>query len=167
MATTDTTPDVAFRAPTVDDGAELWRITRDSRVLDVNSPYAYLMWCEHFAATSVVAEVDGRPAGFVTGFRPPEHPEVLFVWQVAVAAERRGLGLGSRMLDELVARTGVTAVQATVTPSNEPSARLFRALARRHGCSCDERPHLRAEQFPGDDHEPEILFHIATIRHES
>lgn len=161
----DTTTEVVLRPPTLDDGAALWRMTRDSQVLDVNSPYAYLLWCDRFAQSSVVAEVDGEVAGFIMGFHPPEDPEVLFVWQVAVGGDRRGLGLGSRMLDELVDRTRSTAVQATVTPSNTASQRLFRALARRRGCECREEPHILAEHFPTPDHEPENLFHIAPIEH--
>lgn len=150
-----------LRRPTLEDGATLWHLAAETRVLDENSPYAYLMWCEHFAATSVVAEVDGEPAGFVLGFRPPERPSVLFVWQVGVSDRCRGLGIASRMLDELAARDpGVTALEATVTPSNAPSQGLFRAFARRRACACREAPHLEARHFPGGEHEPETLFHI-------
>ncbi|MGD2116620.1 MAG: GNAT family N-acetyltransferase, partial [Acidobacteriota bacterium] len=85
----ETPPAVTIRAATPEDGGAIWRLVKDSRVLDVNSSYAYLLWCKHFGHTSVVAELDGEPAGFVTGFRPPEHPEVIFVWQVAVAAAAR------------------------------------------------------------------------------
>ena len=49
--------------PTKADGAALWRIARDSQKLDLNTPYAYLLWCRDFADTSVVAKVDGQPVG--------------------------------------------------------------------------------------------------------
>ncbi len=49
----------------------MWRIARDSKTLDLNASYAYILWCRDFAATSVVATVDEQPAGFVTGYRPP------------------------------------------------------------------------------------------------
>ncbi len=159
-----TTGRVSLRQPELRDGAALWRLAKDTGTLDLNSPYAYLMWCEHFAGTSVLAEVDGGPAGFVTGFRPPARPEVLFVWQVAVADEHRGLGIAGRMLDALVERLGVRAVEATVTPSNTASRKLFRGFARRRGCACREEPHLEAEHFPGRGHEPEVLFHIGPIQ---
>ncbi len=154
---------ISLRRPDLRDGAVLWRMAKDSGTLDLNSPYAYLMWCDHFAETSVLAEVDGWPAGFVIGFRPPEHPGVLFVWQVAVADEHQGLGLASRMLDALVERCGAEAVEATVTPSNTASRKLFRALARRHGCECREEPRIEAEHFPDQGHESEVLFHIGPI----
>jgi L-2,4-diaminobutyric acid acetyltransferase len=170
MTTPPTTPAagrVHLRAPDLADGAALWRLARDSGTLDLNSPYAYLLWCGEFAATSVLAEVDGRPAGFVTGFRPPERPHVLFVWQVAVAAEHRGLGLAGRMLDALLERDpALRAVEATVTPSNTASQRLFRALARRHGCACTERPCIETAHFPDPGHEPELLFHIGPIERD-
>src|SRR3954469_14238353 len=41
--------------PGVADGAAIWRIARDSKVLDLNSSYSYLLWCRDFAATSAVA----------------------------------------------------------------------------------------------------------------
>lgn len=155
---------VELRPPELRDGAVLWRMAKDSESLDVNSPYAYLMWCDRFAETSSVAEVDGWPAGFLLGFRPPGHEDVLFVWQVAVADEYRGLGLASRMLDDLLERRPeLRCVEATVTPSNEASKRLFRALARRKGCPCSEEEYLRSEHFPTPGHEPELLFRIGPI----
>lgn len=156
--------DVSLRPPVLRDGAALWQLARDSRSLDLNSPYAYLMWCGQFASTSVIAEVDGRPAGFVTGFRPPGREDVLFVWQVAVAEEHRGLGLAMRMLESLLDRhPELRAVEATVTPGNTASRRLFRALARRKGCPCSESPHIDAAQFPTSGHEAELLFHVGPI----
>lgn len=165
--TQETTQSTAFREPAVADGHLLWQMAKDSGSLDLNSPYAYLMWCDHFAETSVLAEVDGRPAGFLLGFRPPSRRDVLFVWQVAVAGDFRGLGLASRMLDTLVERVRPRAVEATVTPTNQPSQKLFRSLARRVGCECSERPHFERAHFPDQGHEPEALFHIGPITHES
>lgn len=157
-------PAVTLRAPTLADGAAVWRLARAAGTLDLNSPYAYLLWCDRFADASVIALVDGEPAGFVTGFRPPGREHVLFVWQVAVAPAHRGLGLASRMLDELVARAPApTSVEATVTPSNAASQRLFRALARRAGCACREVPGYEPEHFPEPGHEPEVLFHIGPL----
>jgi len=152
-----------FRRPDLRDGAVFWRMARDSGTLDINSPYAYLMWCDQFAETSIIAEVDGWPAGFIMGFRPPGREHVLFVWQVTVADEYRGLGLASRMLDELVQRLGATAVEATVTPSNTASQKLFGALARRANCSLRKEPYIEAAHFPDQGHESEVLFHIGPI----
>lgn len=164
--TSSTKPEVTFRAPTLADGATFWRLAKESGTLDLNSEYAYVMWCGQFSGASVVAEVDGEPAGFVMGFRPPETPEALFVWQVAVSSEHRGLGIAGRMIDSIVRRAGLTAVQATVTPSNDASMALFRGIAKRAGAECRETPYIESEHFPTEGHEPEVLFHIAPIQHD-
>lgn len=163
-ATVSTSPieDLALRRPTRADGAAIWRLVEDGSVLDRNSPYVYLMWCAFHADASVVAERNGQLVGFVCGLRPPERPDALFVWQVAVDPGQRGLGLAGRMLDALLERPGVRWLEATVTPDNDPSRALFRGLARRHALPCDEQDEwLAADDFPaGCDHAPETLFRI-------
>lgn len=173
-------PSITLRSPTVDDAAAMWSLARDA--VDENSPYAYLMMCEYFAATCVVAYagVDDdaasapRLVGFVTGFRPPDDPSTTFVWQIVVGADARGTGLGGRMLDELVERhrrdksarpDSATYVEATVTPDNAASQRLFRSLARRHGTACVETPCFAAQQFPtgAGHHEPEVRHRIGPL----
>jgi diaminobutyrate acetyltransferase len=137
----------------------MWRLAEESG-LDLNSTYAYVMWAEYHAATSLVAEDEtGSLAGFVMGFRVPDRPHAVFVWQIAVAARCRGIGLGSQLLDALVRSTGAATVEATVTPSNAASAALFRGLAHRHGTTAEERPLFAGHLFP-DGHEPEVRFRI-------
>ncbi|MFJ3906445.1 diaminobutyrate acetyltransferase [Streptomyces sp. NPDC090025] len=163
--------DIGPARPT--DGAELWRIARGARDLDLNSPYSYLLWCRDFAATTAVArDVTGRPVGFVTGYLRPRAPETLFVWQVAVDDSYRGSGVAGALLDALAAR--VTAarrapirLEATVTPGNVASDRLFRSFARRRGAELTRTVLFPAEAFPdgpraGVDggHEPELLYRI-------
>jgi len=152
-----------IRTPTVEDGAAIWRLVRESRVLDVNSSYVYLLWAEHFGETSVLAEVDGEAVGFVTGFRPPKTPEVIFVWQVAVDGSMRGRGLAKQLLRALVELpgcAGVTHMQTTVTPSNGPSRALFHSFGRSLGAPVEVRPYFGEELFPDAGHEAEELFHI-------
>lgn len=162
------TDSLCLRRPTVTDGPHLWRMAADSGTLDVNSPYAYLLWCRDFAASSVVAEVNGRPAGFVTGYLRPDQPTTLMVWQVAVDADLRGAGLAGRMLDELVTSQqsrGVTHLETSITPDNAASQRLFQALARRWGADLERSELFSAELF-GDAHLAEELFRIGPL-HES
>ena len=49
----DAQPAVIFRAATLDDGAAMWRIARDSRVLDLNTSYAYLIMARDFGEHGV------------------------------------------------------------------------------------------------------------------
>lgn len=149
------------------DGAAVWRQVRASKVLDVNSSYAYLLFLDHFGHTSVVAERDGEVVGFVTGFRPPLRPEVVFVWQVAVDESMRGRGLARRMLDALVRLEGchgVRYLETTVTPSNGPSQALFASFARGLGAEHEVSPYFGEELFPDAGHEAEELHRIGPFQ---
>ncbi|MBD9732858.1 diaminobutyrate acetyltransferase [Streptomyces sp. H28] len=160
--------DLQIDRPTVADGAVLWRIARDSKVLDLNSSYSYLLWCRDFAATSAVArDESGEPIGFVTGYVRPDSPHTLLVWQVAVDGAHRGRGLAAAMLDSLAARTaaehGVTTVETTITPGNTASERLFTAFAERHGAGLEREVLFEAGQFPDGPHDPEVLYRIGPL----
>lgn len=154
--------------PDVTDGAALWRIARDSRALDLNSSYAYLLWCRDFAGTSAVARTrDGRPAGFVTAYLRPERPGTLLVWQVAVDAAYRGHGLAARLLDSLAERVahtyGVDRLETTITPGNTASERLFTSFAARHGADLERDVLFPSERFPDGPHDPEVLYRIGPL----
>ena len=151
-----------LRHPTADDGRGVQALIEATGVLDVNSTYAVVMTLQHFTATSVVAVEDGAVVGFVTAYRLPERPEVLFVWQVGVDASQRGRGLATRMLRWLLqapANDAVRFLETTVTPSNAPSRALFRGLARRTEADCSVGSGFTAEQL-GAGHEPEERFRI-------
>ncbi|MEV6107314.1 diaminobutyrate acetyltransferase [Streptomyces sp. NPDC051940] len=153
--------------PRVADGAELWRIARDSRTLDLNSSYSYLLWCRDFAETSIVARgPGGRPVAFVTGYLRPDAPGTLLVWQVAVDAAYRGRGLAGRMLDALGARvraaSGAHRLETTITPDNTASDRLFTAYARRHGVPLVREVLFEDRHFP-DGHQAELLYRIGPL----
>ncbi len=160
---------VAVRTAIFNEGALLWELARDAGGIDLNSPYAYMMQCRNFHETCVVAEVFGTPAGFVTAHRVPKRPHVLFVWQVAVLPEFRGLRIAHRMLDGLVDRPaclGVRKLEATVTPSNTASEALFSAFAKARGAELEIRPGFVAADFPEDERqEKERLFTIQPIHH--
>ncbi|MFJ2772942.1 diaminobutyrate acetyltransferase [Streptomyces sp. NPDC087300] len=157
-----------LESPAVADGAAIWRIARDSKVLDLNSSYSYLLWCRDFAATSVVARDDhGEVAGFITGYIRPEHPETLLVWQVAVDHDQRGRGLAGALLDGLTRKVAaghpLRTVETTIAPSNTASERLFLSYARRHGTSVAREVLFDAGIFPDEGHEPEVLYRIGPL----
>jgi L-2,4-diaminobutyric acid acetyltransferase len=149
--------------PDVDDGVDCWRLAAATEVLDVNSRYAYLLWFRDFAATSIVAKADGEVIGFVTGYRRPDEVHTLVVWQVAVAEEVRGCGLGAAMLDALFdAVPDVDHLEATITPDNSGSIALFTAFADRNRADI-RRSELFGPDLLGASHEPEILFRIGPV----
>lgn len=158
-----TGPAVVLRAPRVGDGAQMWRIAKDSTVLDTNSSYAYLLWCRDFADTSVVAELNGRIVGYVIGFIRPQAPDTVFVWQVAVDPAQQGRGTGAELLHALlnnVATQGVSALETTISPDNAASIALFTSVARRRDARITKRPLFDAGVFP-DSHASEDLYLIA------
>ncbi len=155
-----------MRPPLEADGAQMWRLVRDSGVLDRNSAYLYLLVGAHFRDTSVVAAAGDRLVGFISGYLPPTRPGVLFIWQVAVNEAARGRGIAGRMLDDLIARpacAGVTAMETTVTPSNGASRAMFASFARRNGASIDETAGFTGDLFPADVHEDERLLRIGPL----
>jgi L-2,4-diaminobutyric acid acetyltransferase len=159
---------VNLRPPTAQDGAPLWRLLGRTGQLERNSNYTYLLLCTHFADTCVVAEEGGALVGFVLAYRPPSAPDELFVWQVGVAPEARGQGLGGQLLDAALAReasAGVRFLTATVSPDNAASRRLFAALARRRGVPCEVGPGYPAALF-AEPHPDEDLLRIGPFKKE-
>ncbi|MFJ9925451.1 MULTISPECIES: diaminobutyrate acetyltransferase [Streptomyces] len=160
--------DLLIDRPATADGAALWRLAKDSKTLDVNSSYSYLLWCRDFAGTSAVARgADGTPVGFVTGYIRPDRPRTLLVWQVAVDSAHRGHGIAAALLDGLTARLaaerGVTDVETTITPGNTASERLFTSFAERHGAPLVREVLFPAELFPDGPHDPEVLYRIGPL----
>lgn len=156
---------IRIQEPAAGDGQDLWRLARDSGELDLNSPYSYLLWCRDFSSTSVVARAGQAAVGFVTGYRRPGADDVLFVWQVAVDPAYRGQRIGVRMLDaiaEAARRLGCRYIEATVTPDNTASARMFSSFARAHGAQFRVTEGFGAEMFP-DNHRPEDLIRIGPL----
>lgn len=148
--------------PSSADGGAIWRIARDSVKLDLNSSYAYLMWCHDFADTSLVARVGDEVVGFVIGYRRPTAPDTVVVWQIAVDGSQRGRGTAGALLDTLVNRLadeGVRFMETTITPDNAPSNALFASLAQRWGVPMDPAGTFDAGDFP-DEHESEVRFRI-------
>lgn len=144
---------LSIDTPRVEDGAAIWRIARDSEVLDLNSSYSYLLWCRDFAATSAVARgEDGEPIAFVTGYIRPDRPETLVVWQVAVDGAHRGKGLAATLLDALTARVaadrGLSWTETTITPDNTASDRLFTSYAQRHDVALEREVLFDGGLFP-------------------
>lgn len=157
---------ISLRAPTTEDGADIWRLA-SSGGLDRNSPYLYLLWCRDFADTSVVADVDGATVGFVTAYRRSAEPDSLFVWQVGVGIGWRRQGVAIAMLDHLRERLAppLRFVEATVTPSNEASTRLFGSLAASSGAELESEELFGRPVFPPESpHEAELLLRVGPFR---
>ena len=158
-----TETDLVLRTPTAEDAVAVYDLVRRCGALEPNTAYAYLLLCTDFAGTCIVAELQGRVIGCVLGYRPPDRPDTVFVWQVGVDVEARGQGLASRLVNALVdtdACSGVRWLEATVAPSNAASMRLFRGVARRRNVECYEEPRFEPHHFPESAHEAEHRLRI-------
>ncbi|WP_010137181.1 diaminobutyrate acetyltransferase [Oceanicola sp. S124] len=144
---------LTLRKPTSEDGSAIWDLVRACKPLDENSMYCNLVQCDHFADTCVLAEeADKGVIGWISGHELPSEEGTLFVWQVAVSAEARGMGLGGKMLSHLVNRDGldVQRIKTTITADNEASWALFRRFADRMGGDLSHAPHYtRSDHFDG------------------
>lgn len=145
--------------PCLDDAAAMYRITRDSGVLDVNSSYVYLLWCRDFAHTSAVARAGGSVVGFVSGYLRPEAPDTLVVWQVAVDSSQRGGGVAGKLLGNLVDRVRPGHLETTITADNTASIKLFSALARDRSAELNRTELFTPRMFP-EEHDSEDLYRI-------
>lgn len=151
-----------LRKPDSRDGADIWNLVKSCKPLDENSMYANLIQADHFRDTCVLAELDGEVAGWVSGHIIPETNE-LFVWQVAVGPNARGLGLGKKMLLDLIERDAcrdAVALKTTITRDNAASWALFKSFARAIGGELDDAPHFERHVHFDGQHATE---HMVTI----
>ncbi|HET7578070.1 MAG TPA: diaminobutyrate acetyltransferase [Bacillales bacterium] len=152
-----------FRKPNEEDGADVWTLVKKTGVLDLNSSYSYLMWCKFFRDTTIIAEQRGKVVGFISGFLNPSSPHVLFIWQVAVDKSQRGKGLATKMISRLLERSScddVRYIEATVSPSNLPSQKLFKGFAEKMETACKIRNGFIEDHFPENGHEDEPIYRI-------
>lgn len=153
----------SLRSPTREDGERVWKLIADCPPLDQNSLYCNLLQCTHFSDTCVLAEKEGEAVGWVSGYRPPNEPETLFVWQVAVHEKARGEGLARSMIEEILSRPalrGVERIKTTITPDNKASWALFHSLAKALKAPLVSEEWLLRDKHFGGRHETE---HLVTI----
>lgn len=151
----------------VNDGPLISVMVHESGALDLNSDYAYLLMCTHFAMTSAIALDGNESAAFATGYIPPEEPSSLFIWQIGVRPAYRKLGLGLRLINSLLQRNSckdVQFVKGTINPSNHASQRLFQSLARQHNTKCQTSVFFSKDLFGSGCHEEELLYKVGPLR---
>ncbi len=157
---------IRLRPPAADDGAAVHRLIAACPPLDTNSLYCNLLQCSHFGGTCVLAERGGEVVGWISGYRPPQDPRQLFVWQVAVHPSARGIGLGGRMLAWLIERpdaADAAVLTTTITEANSASWGLFRGLARSLGAEVQSRPLFVRERHFDGAHDTEHLVSIGPL----
>jgi L-2,4-diaminobutyric acid acetyltransferase len=168
---------LVLRKPRVEDAAQIHALINACKPLDLNSVYCYLLLCQHFADTSLVAEEEkcddeekGEILAFLSGYCLPRNPEVLFIWQVAVDQRLRGQGVGKRMVRTVLQQPACQhchSLETTITPSNIASLNLFLSVARDLGTHCIESICFSTDRFGYESHEAEYLLRIGPFNVKS
>jgi len=157
---------LSLREPVTDDGPSVYALVEQCKPLDLNSRYCYLILCKHYSSTCVVAEQEGKLLACMTAYVPPDQPDTLFVWQIAVHEDVRGQGVAKRLLADVLARPAlqnIRFVEATVNPSNDASRGLFRSLARQYASKVHESLLFATDLLGDADHEQENLIRVGPV----
>ena len=160
----------SVRKPVAEDGAKVWELVQACKPLDENSMYCNLLQSDHFADTCCLAELSQEMVGWVSAYVLPNDPETLFVWQVAVAEDARGRGLGSLMLQSILRRPqckDVNRLQTTITADNNASWSLFRRFASFQDSQMDIQPYYTQALHFQERHKTENLVTIPLTRQQA
>lgn len=161
---------IVLRSPTLEDGMAVFRLVENCSPLDMNSSYCNLLQCSHFANTSVAAQMNGDVVGFISGYVIPGRVDTLFVWQVAVAEQARGIGLASRMLAHILARAicaDTRYLETTITQDNHASWALFKSLAKALAADFQSSSWMDKERHFAGEHDSEALVRIGPFNSHS
>lgn len=159
--------DIKLRPPRKADAFFIHRLIEQCPPLDLNSIYTYLLLSEHYFQTCVVADGPDGLDGYISAYIPPNKPDVLFVWQVAVHERTRGQGLGRRMLLELLGRphlASVRFIETTVGPDNAASRGMFSGLAQKLHVEVTESALFDSDLFGDSGHDDERLIRIGPLQ---
>jgi L-2,4-diaminobutyric acid acetyltransferase len=161
---------ILMRSPSLEDGMAACRLIENCPPLDTNSSYCNLLQCSHFAGTSVITHRDGDLVGFISGYVIPERRDTLFIWQVAVADQARGVGLASRMLAHILARpicADIGYLETSITHDNHGSWALFKSLARKFSADFQSSLWMDKETHFSGQHNSEALVRIGPFNSRS
>jgi ribosomal protein S18 acetylase RimI-like enzyme len=89
------------------------------------------LFFEHFGDTSFVAEIDGRIAGFITGFLSQQHTSDAYIHFAGVDPEYRGHGIARSLYERFfsaVTERGRTVVKCVTSPVNGESVAFHRHM---------------------------------------
>lgn len=146
---------------------EIIKLIKDTQVLDVNSEYLYYLQTTHFKDFCCVAidEKKNKVIGFVSGYLIPNE-KTLFIWQVAINSDYRGLGLAQRLILKIAKRKScknINFIKTTVSPSNSSSIRVFEKVAIELKTKIKKSKFLKKKDFT-NAHEDEPMYTIGSFK---
>lgn len=142
---------MSVRQATRDDLAAVARIERACFPHDALPLLSFVQYLDLFPGTFLVAEWEGKCAGFAIGGASAFAPGEAWVLDIAVDPAARKRGVAQELLRTLVEALGSRKIRATVSPHNTPSAALF----ARAGFTVERRV---TDYFgPGEDRDVLVL----------
>ena len=154
-----------FRKPKSSDASGIYNLVKESKILDVNSEYLYALIGLHHVKTSAVIENNDKIIGFTSGYLTGNKNDILFIWQIAIDQSFRNKGLALKMLKEILSRQSskkIKYLHLTISPSNNSSFRLFKALAMSLNSKIKKKQLFGKDLF-SQGHEKEDLYIIGPI----
>ncbi|GAB6138329.1 GNAT family N-acetyltransferase [Halanaerobaculum tunisiense] len=82
----------------------------------------------HHGAVYIIYQAD-KPVGVIEYMRDLDQPKQAYLYGLAISEEYQGQGLGQKLLDyslQQMQKLGITRVELTVDPANEPAVKLYR-----------------------------------------
>lgn len=155
----------SMQKPEKKDAAEIHAMLQPYKpYVGTNPRYTYLLICEHFNDTSLVAKtLAGEIVGFIAAYLPPNQRNTLFLWEIAVKEGYHGNNLYIRMVKHICKRIRPTYLEATVNPSNASSIKRLKQLSSIFTCNCTNYTLFPSEYFGNQEHEDEVLYRIGPI----
>lgn len=157
---------VKLLKPQKENAKEIFTLVKNTKILDVNSEYLYLLQSTHFSDYCCIALVEDKIVGFVSGYIHPQYDDVYFVWQVGVDSSMRGQGLASQMIVNILNRDhlkDINYIHTTISPSNKASQRVFEKLTKEFNVDVEKETIFEIEDFC-HGHEEEVLYKIGPIK---
>ncbi|WP_419767308.1 diaminobutyrate acetyltransferase [Arcobacter sp.] len=156
---------IMIRKPEKSDAIQIYDLVKESKVLDLNSEYLYLLQSTHFSSTCAVALHEEKVIGFVSGYLKPDENNSLFIWQVAVDGKYRGNDIAGRLIMNIIKRDflDVEKIYTTVSPSNISSIKVFEKVAKGLNTKMTSSTFFEKNDFK-NSHEDETLYEIGPFK---
>ena len=144
----------------------IYELVQESKLLDVNSEYLYLLLCEHFSGTCSIAVCKEKVIGFVSAYILPEQKNTLFIWQMAVDDEFRGNDLARKLILNIIKREeniNIEYINTTISPNNVASQNVFKKLKKSLYTEITSEFFFQLTDFK-QEHNKEVLYKIGPFK---
>lgn len=162
--------EVVIRSPVKKDAPKIYSLLESLPELASNARYCYLLFCTDFANTSSVITKGDDVVGFLIGYIRPDHPDVLFFWQVGVTEPFRGYRYYSQLVQHVLAQPicrNVRYIEGSISATNKSSLKAAQMLAEIIGADLSDHGVLfdKNIDFFGEN-ESQNLFRIGPINND-